>query len=294
MKTLVLVLPLLAPVFASASLAAQPELLAPGVVSSTDGEYSPTFDPATNELVFMRRTPGRMDYTLYASRKGPTGWSQPEVLPFSGRDRDAGPSFSPDGRTLLFDSRRAHPRLTGNAIELWKVARSDDGWGEPEPLVEESLNPEGEPVPQRDEFGPIMTADGAILWYSFRRPIRGGAFYRSPADGPVERVEGLPDPSRPTFVAYFTLSADQKTAVIEGRGARGSGPDLYYACRGADGWTTARPLPGVNTAFGEGGPFLSPEGDTLFFVSDRPVETNASADSNIYMVSTRSLPIPCS
>ncbi|MTB51775.1 hypothetical protein [Lewinella sp. W8] len=36
-------------------------LIAPGLVSTKMGEYSPTFDPARNELYFMRRTPGVFD-----------------------------------------------------------------------------------------------------------------------------------------------------------------------------------------------------------------------------------------
>lgn len=63
---------------------ATPQLLAPGVLSTSSGEYSPTFDPVRSELAFIRRTPVRFDYTLYASRLGVGGWSMPQVLPFSG------------------------------------------------------------------------------------------------------------------------------------------------------------------------------------------------------------------
>ena len=57
-----------------------PRLISPGVVSTAQGEYSPTFDTTRRELVFMRRTPGQFDYTLYSTRVSEDGWSEPEAL----------------------------------------------------------------------------------------------------------------------------------------------------------------------------------------------------------------------
>lgn len=269
------------------------ELVAPGVVSTQDGEYSPTFDVARQELIFMRRTPGRFDYTLYSTRLGDDGWSAPVVLPFSGRDRDAGPALSPDGNTLVFDSRRPHPELGGRDIDLWRVERSGDDWGEPELILAASANPDDEPDAQRDEFGPVLTREGELLWYSFRRPERGGAFYRLDLDGEVRRDRSLPDPSAPTFVAYLALSADGTLAVIEGRSRSGRGTDLFYSCRGEDGWSRAEPIDSINSDFGEGGPALTSDGASLFFVSDRPTRAPGAGDANLYRVSLHALGLPC-
>ncbi len=48
--------------------APEPRLVAPGIVSTANGEYHPSFHAGRSELFFMRRTPGRFDYTLYVSR----------------------------------------------------------------------------------------------------------------------------------------------------------------------------------------------------------------------------------
>ena len=160
-------------------------------------------------------------------------------------------------------------------------------------IVDASINPVDEPDAQRDEFGPVVTQEGDILWYSFRRPDRGGTFYRLGTGGDVEREDALPDPSAPTFVAYFTLSSDGATAVIEGRSASGRDSDLFYACRNGDAWSAPRPLDAVNSSFGDGGPYLTADGASLFFVSSRPTKDARAGDSNIYRMSTESLPIPC-
>ncbi len=282
----------------SAALAetTEPKIVAPGLVSTEVGEYSPTFDVNRQELIFMRRTPGRFDYTLHTSTLTISGWTTPEVLPFSGQHRDGGPSFSPDGDTLVFDSRRPNP-VSGDgrdaSIDLWLVQRDGNGWSAPQLVVDASVNPDDEPRAQRDEFGPLLTGDGDLWWYSFRRPFREGSTYRRTTDGTIVRVDALPDPSAPTFIAYLTLSADGNTAVMEGRAANGSGTDIYYACRSETGWSPAMVLEAVSTQDSEGTPYLTADGRQLFFASGRANPATGVAESNIYSISTDDLPIPC-
>ena len=64
--------------------ASQPTLIAPGLISTTAGEYSPTYDSDRDELYFMRRTPGQFDYRIYVSRLTPAGWTEPVIASFSG------------------------------------------------------------------------------------------------------------------------------------------------------------------------------------------------------------------
>jgi hypothetical protein len=276
--------------FALASpLAAQeaPEMIAPGVVSTSDGEHSPTFDPRRGELYFMRRTPGRFDYTIMASRLVDGEWSEPAVAPFSGEYRDAGPSLSPDGSTLVFDSRRPNAPLREGSIDLWQVTRTDDGWTEPALLVEASRDAADEPTAGRDEFGPLLTREGDLYFYSFRRPDRGGRHLRIRAGAPdvVEHAAELPDPSAGTFVCYTTLSADGNLVVFEGRERAGSATDLFAARRDEDGqWGEPFALEAINTPAGEGTPYLSPDGQKLFFASDRPAESGDAETSNLFVV----------
>lgn len=276
----------------------QPELVAPGQVSTGQGEYSPSFHAERDELYFMRRTPGRFDYTLYVARRAGGAWQAPEVLPFSGMSRDGAPAIAPDGETLYFDSRRPAEGLRRGSINLWRVERTGSSWGEPALLRLASTEPEGSDAAGADEFGPVVTADGTLWFYSFRPPHREGRHYRAtPPDYAAVAIDrDLPDPSAPTFVGYLALSADGRTAVIEGRarerGRRDS--DLYYACRDDEGnWSETRPLEQVNTPWGEGGPALGTDGRSLWFSSDRPSGHPDAGDNNLWRIDTSTLPIPC-
>lgn len=273
-----------------------PRLVAPGLLSSEYGEYHPSHDAARDVLYFMRRTPGRFDYTLYQARRSGGRWSQPEVLPFSGRTRDAAPFIAPDGDTLYFDSRRPAEGLPRGSINLWRVSRGPGGWGEPELLRVPSSEPEASDEAGADEFGPVVTADGDLWFYSFRPPFRDGRHYRGfgPDFSRVEVAAELPDPSAATFVAYLYLSPDGRTAVIEGRSRAGRDTDLFFACRSPDGeWSEPEALPGVNSPQNDGGGALSTDGKSLWFTSDRPTDAPGARGANLYELSTDHLPIPC-
>jgi hypothetical protein len=275
-----------------------PELVAPGQLSTRQGEYSPSYHAERAELYFMRRTPGRFDYALYVSREVNGAWTEPALLPFSGLSRDDAPFITADGNQLYFDSRRPASALKAGSINLWRVDRLDDGWGEPVLLTFPSAGPDAPEAAGDDEFGPVLTGDGTLWFYSFRPPYREGRHYRAaPPDFEAVAVETeLPDPSAPTFVSYFYLTPDGNTALLEGR-AEGRGrrdSDLYFACRGADGrWSAVMPLAQLNTGFGEGGPALGTDGRSLWFTSDRPSGHPEAGDANLWRVSTDALPVPC-
>lgn len=278
---------------ASAFSESAPTLVAPGIVSTTDGEYSPTYDPKRQELVFMRRTPGRFDYTLYVSRREAGRWAEPEVLPFSGAYRDGGAAFSPDGQRLLFDSERPDKRVAPRSINIWRAERDGDDWGAPELIESASVDAEAEPAAGRDEFGPIETTDGTIVFYSFRQPFRGGSPYTVVGDNAASPSKTLPDPSASTFVGYLTLSTSGALAVIEGRSRTGRDTDLFYSCRKDDVWTTPEPIDAVNSTSGDGTPYLTSDGKTLLFASGRATDDARAAVSSLYTVELAELGLPC-
>ena len=130
------------------SIGNKPELIAPGIVSTKMGEYSPTFDVKRKELYFMRRTPELFDYTIYYSKFDGAGWSSPEVAPFSGKFRDAAPYLNPAGDEIFFDSARPVEGLAKNSINLWRAVRVGGSWGEAKLLRVPSEN-----LPQKDRAG---------------------------------------------------------------------------------------------------------------------------------------------
>ena len=270
-----------------------PTVLAPGVISTTQSEFSPMLDMNRQTLYFMRRTPGVFDYTIYASTYDNEGWTTPVVASFSGTYRDDAPYLSPDGTRMFFDSDRPAAGLPDKSINLWYTDLQDGEWTTPQLLDTPSRNKPASSSAGEDEFGPAIDANGVLYFYSFRPPFRGGARYEAqpPNYDEIKRSTALPDPSAQTFVGYLYLSPDGKTAILEGWGKE---RDLFYACRQLDGtWSEAQQLPLVNTDGIESNGWLSDDGQILIYSSTMPVAEAQARNSNIFWMSTDTLPIPC-
>ncbi|MFL5384095.1 MAG: hypothetical protein ACJ8GN_16355 [Longimicrobiaceae bacterium] len=242
---------------------AAPPYFAPGVVTIPEATtYRPTFTPDGRTVIYTMEVGS--DYVLLQSRRVGGRWTAPEVLPFSGRWSDAEAALSPDGRTLVFASKR--PR-TGTApradYDLWMVERSPDGrWGTPRPLDELST-PAHELYPALTRGGTLYFArsspDGSDLFRALRR---GDAF------AAAEPVAAINTDRREAGV---WVDAGERVMLFDSNRAGSlGGTDIFLSCRQGGGWTAPRPLPApVNSEAQETSGVLSPDGRTLYFTSSR-------------------------
>lgn len=84
----------------------QPQLFAPGVVSTEFMETSAAFTPDGKTVYFTRADFQFSDNTIMESHFKGGKWTKPEVASFSGVWRDSEPHVSPDGTKLFFVSNR--------------------------------------------------------------------------------------------------------------------------------------------------------------------------------------------
>ncbi len=145
----------------------EPTDLSPVINTATD-EYAAGLGAEGVALYFARRTEGsgtdensRVD--LYVCHKTPTGWSEPIALDaINSRGDDLDPVIS--GGSLYFSSNRpgghgdydlwvAHRRAGSNGVESWETPVN----------LGPAVNSRG------NEYGPALTADGAILYFASDR-----------------------------------------------------------------------------------------------------------------------------
>lgn len=275
-----------APATASPSTAPAPvEVVGPGVLSTAANEYNPSLSPDGRTLVFARSEADFRNPRIFFSRLRDGRWSAPEPAPFTASLPGTDPTFSPDGQTLYFASDRPAARRdsTRRDLDLWRVRRRGDGWGEPEHLGDE-VNSRGQ------ELGPAWY-DGWLYFGS----TRGGRarmldIYRARDEGGrfgaaeempqwnTEASEGDPEFSRDGRV--FLFWSDR----AGGRGAA----DLYVSHRTETGWTEPVRVEVANSAGFDFTPSFSPDGRWLLFASTRagPADPAASADgqASLYRV----------
>jgi hypothetical protein len=265
--------------------ASAPHLFAEGVISTPDDEAGGVFSPDGREFYFAKLNPTTTfprTGLLCVSHWQDGKWTTPEVLPFSGRNLDFPPRLSPDGQTMYFASSRVPPGMQTHVLRIWKVARTKDGWGEPEPLPAPINAPE-----DHWNWGASVTKDGTLYFTSDREQAGRPKIYRSRlVNGAYQEPEKLAEPVNSPFsdfdpfidadetMLFFVSAGDDAEHHRDGTLFTGGYPysrgDIYFS-RKVDGkWTAARHLEhGVNTVADEDYPALTPDGKQLVFSSER-------------------------
>ena len=291
---LVAISPLLAPQPAAPSTSS-PSVFLPGDLADSS---SPAFTPDGDTVYFMRGT--NQGATVMESHRVNGQWSAPVAAPFSGRWRDGDPSMSPDGTFLLFVSNRpAKPDgqpidavrngkvLAGQGLNLWRVERKGQGWGEPMRLPD-TVNT------CASSFAPSVAADGSVYYIGCAtdgtlRPLRAAfenGHYQTPyvltvgdKDAQIRDVAIAPDRS----FMVFSIRHDPKQPYR-----------LAIAFHTADNWSMPQDLgDAVNGGTHNMGSQLGCDHRTLYFSSDRrlPPDTAAqdpkgnASDDHIWRVS---------
>jgi len=154
------------------------------------------------------------------------------------------------------------------------------------------------------EYNPSVSADGKTMIFTSRRPEstgkltdpEDGKFYediyisvRDSITGKWLEAENIPGSlNTETHDANMTLTPDgSQIFVYRNMGYRGSG-ELFVSKKSRAGkWSATKPVEGdVNTSYFESSACISPDGKTLYFVSERPRGGFGMGD--IYMAKKKS------
>lgn len=211
----------------------EPPVLLDSLINAGGETYEPRLSNDGSTMLFVRGKAGE-NADIFLSRRTAQGWSEPQpVAPVDSPADELGPELSADGESLYFYSNRAGG-LGG--YDLWVSRRGTDGaWREPANLGA-SVNS------QFNDYGPALTVDGRMLYFSSNRPPPGG----------IEQ----PDPN----AWSATLREEIHTRTY----------DLYQVELSESGAGHATPIDSLNTIHDEGAPAVTAFGDFLYFASDRP------------------------
>ena len=227
------------------------------------GSFCPTFSPDGRTVVYVKKGAGLVESRLEAG-----GWTDPQLLPFSGpAARDGDPFLSPDGSRLFFWSTRpaSEDAPPAGSSDLWVVERRTDGWGTPRSVGPPVNDAGGEPFP-------AVAADGTLYFGSDRRGGRGAVdLYRA---RPSPKATGYVKPENLGIAINSAaveldgyVSPDQSRLVFASDRPGGYGKlDLYVSHRMVGGWSPARNLgPAVNGPDDEFCPQITRDGQLLLF-----------------------------
>jgi hypothetical protein len=254
---------LAAPVTAEA-----PTVFAPGVVSGSANDGSPTFTLDGNTLLFTRSGAGAG--TIFESHFVNGRWTSPKIASFSGQWNDQHPSMAPNGSYLVFVSSRPVPGIQERVAHVWRVDRRNGGWGTPVHLPETvNIGPR--------TYAPSIAADNSIYFLEIAEAGKRQLYRARWTDGRYQTAEALPFSSPATADVDPEIAPDQSLLIFAsaGRRANDNKEHLYIVFNHDGTWGDAMPLryegDDANGWSTDNEPNLAPDGHTLYFSSDRSV-----------------------
>jgi hypothetical protein len=190
----------------------------------------------------------------------------PLPAPINTAGTEDSPFVAPDGRLYFWFTpsmaRPAEVQLTDGVTGIYVAQAEGDSWGEPARVVLQDAG--------RLALDGCAFVDTVQLWFCTAREGLEGIhwFVARDVDGRWGEWE-LAEASLPQDgqVGELHFSADGQTLVFHSDRPHGAGGrDLWMAVRGAEGaWSPSVNLADVNTEADEGWPYLSPDGQQLWF-----------------------------
>ena len=260
-----------------------PKVFEPGIISN-DGVFGFTLSSNSETALWVSSNGKRDTLKIMESRKINGKWSTPVVAPFStstGEWKDIDPIFSPDGKTVLFQSNRNTGRSTSrNDFDIWAVDFHNSIWGKPY-NIGNVINTEA------SESYASMTLDKTI-YFMKENPNRSGQsdiYFSEYINGQYGIPENIGSPintnareSNPfispkgDYIIYF--SSDEK----------GFGDvDLMISTRKNGNWTKPQNLgKSINSNIAEFCPFVHENEKKLYFSRQEKIDSRMK--ENIYSV----------
>jgi hypothetical protein len=252
----------------------EPELFAPGIISTADSEGCAVFSEDARSLVFTRFLGEPVQRHNFVMHEQHGRWGKPRALPFAEEFPIADFTYSPDGKYLLFTSRQPL-RAGGKENEkrgIWSVEKTGIQWGEPIPFTDV--------INRRDVLYPSMTRDGSVYFMDWHYPPdveRSTDIYVSRlVDGDYTEPVRVSDKINSPFHDFDPFVAPDESYLVfcsVRPGDMGNG-DLYISFRDEDGsWGEAIHMgEKFNSPAGENRPFVTLDGKYFFYTSNKEVK----------------------
>lgn len=264
---------------------AEPVLLQPNIVSN-NAVFGYTLSPNAKQALWVQSNNGRRD-TLFIweasvkkenhRHKKPASFS---IEASQGKWKDIDPMFSPDGKTLYFQSNRPVPGMPNRkGFDIWAVTKLENGKWSPAFHLGNAVNTDS------SESYSSVSSNGNMyftvahngLTDIYMAPFENGK-YLSPIalpaiiNQPGERESNPFIAADESFLIYFSTGKDGLGEV-----------DLYISFRKNGAWQTPvnldRP---INSALAEFCPFYHAGQKRLYF--SRQQKQNGGMLENIYWI----------
>ncbi len=241
------------------------------VVSTNAREFAATLNPSGNRIYFNRSSPTGSWHIWVGDFNGDTVGEASPIAFSDDRYDDLDPFVSRSGDRLYFSSDRPLPGSENEDrtvdTNTWYSPFVDGQWGQPV-YAGDQVNTTA------SETYVSESAAGELIFARFGEG-RGRArpAYLLVANRTTEGFAApIQIPTQPAGLRLTNPAISPDGQLIVAAGTQGGGPKLYYSRKDAEGvWTVFKAIPAPVNIEGSGqfAPYISNDGEWLYFGSDR-------------------------
>lgn len=232
-------------------------------IFSNGQSFGLTLSPDGNTAYFVNSFGGRQQLEIMQAEKKNGKWLTPQIAFFGQKGiREIDPFVSPDGRTIMYNSRRNGADSKEKDLDVWMLKRENGKWGNPFPI--DVIN-----TSEHETFA-TMSAKGNIYFgVSKDGGYGGGDIYVSKFEnGRYQTPENIGFPvNTDKDEGNCFIANDERYMIFSANGytANFGGFDLYISFNQNGKWSLPINLGDkINTEDNDFCPFIA-KGDTLFF-----------------------------
>ncbi len=245
-----------------------PEIFAPGIISTGLSELNAVFSPDGSEFYYAISTPGK-GYKIYYTKELNTGWTDPQLVPFSSNKSDVDMCITHDGKRMYFGSNRPVNGVAQEDFKIWYVDRMGNGWSGAK-YLDASIN-DG-----KRALYPTVSKYGTMFFQAVRKDTYGSRdiYYSKYVDGKYLNPVHLGKEINSIYGEGDVLIAPDESYMIVNSNGRpddlGKG-DLYISFKKKEGtWTPLKNMGNnINSNKTDYCPMISPDNKYFFFTSTR-------------------------
>ena len=250
-----------------------PEVFAPDIITPIrEVQNCLTISPDGKEIYWgLWNEEKRINKILFSiNQEGE--WTEPKYL-FTSIDNnynDDAPFLSPDGQCLYFISRRpAFESDTSNHERIWFSEKQNQKWSNPI-LLSETVND----LNTHMQFSLCENKTIYLISRNYDKARKVEIYYSKYLDGKYQKPVKLPPQVNSEYNELTPfISKDEQYLIFSRAGMPDGygGADLFISFKKPDGtWTEAVNLgETINSSSWETCPIISPDGNYLFFTSNR-------------------------
>jgi len=246
----------------------KPQLFAYDIIDNGDKVFAITFSPDGKECFYTKSI---KTSTIMTTREMNSQWSKPVIAEFSGKFFDFEPIITPDGKKMIFGSKRPMSSDTkAVGIPQWFVKKTDNEWSVPKPM--------GSPFIDRFCMYVSVVNNGSIYFTGM-----DGIYLSKYINGKYLPPEKLDDKINSLqYAAHPFVAPDESYIVFDAQPVDGNAELFISFKNNKNAWTEPVKLGSdFNTHQNELCAFVSRDGKYLFF------SRLSSVEGDIYWVDAK-------